>query len=1095
MALTWSPVASLPAGRAYFGQSVLPDGNVLITGDIAATGNAHKYDFSTNKWTNHSLRDYNNISYGVKDHLQISLASGKVLIISGKSLSNTYLDDILEYNFVTGTSIARKVSPAAGAARGCLLQDGRVLVISNGTLGRNAAIYLYTPSTDTWQYVRDFGSNPDPTGIGVSLLLDGRVLLTGGVGSTGRPSPLCYIFDPATLSTTRVADMPIGLNKHGQSTLPDGRVLITGGLVRVGSNDEPTAEAYVYDPVQNTWTRYIDLPSARAGHGQSTLPDGAVFVVGGRNGSTSLTDTYVLPWNNAPSVTLTSPTNNQTIKQGTDVNFQWTGSDADGDALTYTLQVGTSAGASNIYNASVGSAMSKKGISTAWAVGLYYWRVIADDGKGGVTTSTEGVFGLAKGNLVAISPANSVVRDTRMNSTNASTNYGTENTIAIQGGSTIDRALQLFDLGLIPNNAVINSAVLKLYKESGVASSVNLHKVITDWVDTSATWAIAPSFNSTAVATLSFTATNGFHQFDLKTLVQDWINGDKNCGMLFKLPNEATSVNIQLSSANNPTVANRPVLEVDFSIPTTGKKQVEYVGSGAVASTASGTSISVPLAVGVITDDLLVAVIQNGSGQGNISTPSGWTLQFTYPSIRSSSYAIYTRFATSSTGNVVFSSAYTSNWGGRIHAFRNVKSIHQKASQAMSANTNFQPTEGTINATITNLLAAVFNSADSNYRFTPQINFFEVIDEGQPQDKYGNQVMLSYMHNKNSLTGLDMRSFYSGTGYGASTLFMLEPKTNTAPTLTLTSPANNLSLAEGNTMAVQGSATEVDSGNVVTSKYKINNGTVRALQSGVSNGSTPISFAKNLTYKGKRMWDGAVDVSGADLAENVDHTLTVWAEDDQGGKSTEVIRKFRVIWNRPPVISDSNRDLGILEAAPTVNYSVADPESNPFTVTEKLNGLVVRTFAGVSGRQETFQISPDAWLKMEPGVVHTLTIEATDDQGAKSTRIYTLTRFENQISFEIETPWTTDVAAKRVLLTMDMSLPPGAVFVAEATNNAFDAVPAWEDISFNARYGRGYVFQNAQKTAATWGVSIRVRIEKGTATEPITVKGFGGAFD
>lgn len=308
-------------------------------------------------------------------------------------------------------------------------------------------------------------------------------------------------------------------------------------------------------------------------------------------------------------------------------------------------------------------------------------------------------------------------------------------------------------------------------------------------------------------------------------------------------------------------------------------------------------------------------------------------------------------------------------------------------------------------------------------------------------------------------------------------------------------PTTNQTLSEGSSYLVEGSATDADAGNVVTVKYQINNGPVRALQSGVSDGSTPISFARTLAYRNKRVWDGSTDVAGADLAENTDHFLKVWAEDDQGGKSAEVTRKFRVIWNRPPVISGENGDLGILEVPPTVSYNVTDPEGNPFTVTEKINGQTIRSFPGVSGRAETLEIPFDTWIRLEPGVIQTLSIEATDNQGAKSVRTYTLTRFENEISFQIESPWPTDVVAKRVLLTLDMTLPAGADLVAEACNNAFDTNPAWEDISFYARYGRGYVFQNTQKTADQWGVSIRVRIQKGTATEPVEVKGFGGAFD
>ena len=327
---------------------------------------------------------------------------------------------------------------------------------------------------------------------------------------------------------------------------------------------------------------------------------------------------------------------------------------------------------------------------------------------------------------------------------------------------------------------------------------------------------------------------------------------------------------------------------------------------------------------------------------------------------------------------------------------------------------------------------------------------------------------------------------------------------NQVPTLTLTSPADNQTLAEGSTFPIAGEASDADNGNVVTVKYKINNGTARAIASGVSDGSSPLSFAKTLTYSNKRLWDGAVDVTGADLAENVDHVLTVWAEDDQGGKSEEVTRKFRVIWNRPPTISGENGDLGIMEEPPSVEYTVTDPETNPFTITEKINGEVIRTFAGVAGQQETVTIPPDMWLRLEPSVQHELTIEATDSQGMTAIRTYTLTRFVDKIVFSLDFAtmqqetkdfFTTDVAAKRLLLTPIWDLPPGAILLVEVCNNAYDAEPTWEDATIVVKLNRAHLFSNTTKTAAQWGINFRIKIEKGTAIGPIYVKGVGGAFD
>ncbi|MBY0053037.1 hypothetical protein H7K32_15405, partial [Brevibacillus agri] len=317
---------------------------------------------------------------------------------------------------------------------------------------------------------------------------------------------------------------------------------------------------------------------------------------------------------------------------------------------------------------------------------------------------------------------------------------------------------------------------------------------------------------------------------------------------------------------------------------------------------------------------------------------------------------------------------------------------------------------------------------------------------------------------------------------------------NSAPSVTLTSPADNLTLAEGNTLPVEGAATDSDSGNVLTVKYKINNGPTRALQSGVSDGSKPISFARTLTYSVKRMYDGATDVVGVDLAEGVDHTLTVWAEDDQGGKSAEITRKFRVIWNRPPTISGTDADLGVISDPPSQTYSVSDPEGQSFTITEYLDGEVLRTFSGVAGQEYTVTIPTDKWLRTSLAQ-HTLKVRATDSAGQFSERTYTFTRTDDRIVFELDEPFPTDAKANRILVTLDAVIPSGASYIVEACNNAFDASPTYEDITGPVSAGRGYVFTNDTKTAADWGINIRFTFLKGTATEKIIINGFGGAFD
>ncbi len=345
----------------------------------------------------------------------------------------------------------------------------------------------------------------------------------------------------------------------------------------------------------------------------------------------------------------------------------------------------------------------------------------------------------------------------------------------------------------------------------------------------------------------------------------------------------------------------------------------------------------------------------------------------------------------------------------------------------------------------------------------------------------------------------DTRTYQNYYQYTVTVIY----EDNVVPTATLTTPPDSQILSEDSTIAIEGVAKDGDSGNVLTVKYKINNGTARALVSSVSDGSTPISFARMLTYSNKRLWDGAVDVVGGDLAENVDHVLTVWAEDDKGGKSAEVTRKFRVIWNRPPTISGENGDLGTIIERPTITYSAVDPEGNTFTFTEYLNGQQVRSFAGEAGQEYTFQLTHDAWIRLDLDMPHQAKIVATDSAGISSERVYTFTRTETHIEFmldyenpEVQAFFTVDGMPNRILVTLERYLPPGAAIESVlVTNNYLDAEPTWEDATGAVIGGRGYLFTNTTKTADDWAVCVWVTIAKGSADQRVHVYGYGGAFD
>lgn len=120
-------------------------------------------------------------------------------------------------------------------------------------------------------------------------LQDGRVLITGGVSSSGRVTSTCEIFDPISETSSPAASMAASRGGHAATLLPDGRVLVSGGFADwqnaainfVAALNSAQDSTEIYDPVTNTWSTGPLMATARAGHGQVLLGTGNVLIVGG----------------------------------------------------------------------------------------------------------------------------------------------------------------------------------------------------------------------------------------------------------------------------------------------------------------------------------------------------------------------------------------------------------------------------------------------------------------------------------------------------------------------------------------------------------------------------------------------------------------------------------------------------------------------------------------------------------------------------------------------------------------------------------------------------------------------------------------------
>ena len=132
-----------------------------------------------------------------------------------------------------------------------------------------------------------------------SVLDDGRVLVTGGLGLTLIPPSLfsrdeAAVYDPDTGQFTDLFEpgndgvattlaLNIERSSHTQTTLADGRVLIAGGRTGADGTNPGSriASVELFDPFTGLFTLSDAMAHTRSDHSATLLTDGRVLIAGG----------------------------------------------------------------------------------------------------------------------------------------------------------------------------------------------------------------------------------------------------------------------------------------------------------------------------------------------------------------------------------------------------------------------------------------------------------------------------------------------------------------------------------------------------------------------------------------------------------------------------------------------------------------------------------------------------------------------------------------------------------------------------------------------------------------------------------------------
>ena len=215
---------------------------------------------------------------------------------------------------------------------------------------------------------------------------------------------------------------------------------------------------------------------------------------------------------------------------------------------------------------------------------------------------------------------------------------------------------------------------------------------------------------------------------------------------------------------------------------------------------------------------------------------------------------------------------------------------------------------------------------------------------------------------------------------------------------------------------------------------------------------------------------------------------------------------YTVIYNQAPTAPSSitvpsevlgGENLSISWAAST------DPDGNlsGYVLERKVgSGTWAQIYKGSSrsytvtlGHTNTLTIGSEAWLKVVNGS-HTLKIVATDAKDASVTRVLTFTKAVTSVEFEQTLAMEADAMPTKALVNIQGNFPAGCTLQVWICNNGNDASPTWEDITQKVRTGQKHYFTNKTKTAAAWGVKVKAKLLRGSATETCYIQSIGGNF-
>jgi len=221
-------------------------------------------------------------------------AGGKLYVFGGLDQGTTPKGLVYEYDAASDAWTKKKTMPRPLHHTSQAELDGKIYMFGGFAAGQaeglgwkpSDAASLYDPVSDTWTELPPL---PTPRGSPIAVALAGKLyVIGGGAMPAGKPpAPLGFasphqvlgtveVFDPASKSWSKAADMPTPRNHIAGIGAVAGKIHVIGG--RIGSVFMSAADnldiVETYDPATNSWSApRARMPTPRSGGGWGVYSD------------------------------------------------------------------------------------------------------------------------------------------------------------------------------------------------------------------------------------------------------------------------------------------------------------------------------------------------------------------------------------------------------------------------------------------------------------------------------------------------------------------------------------------------------------------------------------------------------------------------------------------------------------------------------------------------------------------------------------------------------------------------------------------------------------------------------------------------------